>query len=221
MSGFNMEETSEQTRGKETKPTAWDRDRNDKSRDAIANVEARLAMADTREGVDLIEQGMEKGLEDLNEHIQDLHERVLGLQVPPMSYEEFMLFQNEAMSMFAIMKSKVEAFAARMEARDQEVQQELAIYKTVISARVMATHKAPRVEGPKPHTFNGKRDAKELDNFLWHMELYFEAIALTDEATKVHTITLYLTNKATLWWRQRFADIEKEMCTIDTWDAFK
>ncbi|RVW22480.1 hypothetical protein CK203_107230 [Vitis vinifera] len=48
----------------------------------------------------------------------------------------------------------------------------------------MATHEAPRVEMPKPHTFNGKRDAKELDNFLWHMEHYFEAIALTDEATK-------------------------------------
>ncbi|KAL6344202.1 hypothetical protein AAG906_035427 [Vitis piasezkii] len=183
MSGFNMEETSEQTRGKETEPTAWDRDRKDKSRDAIANVEARLAkvelaMADTREGVDLIEQGMEKGLDDLNEHIQDLHERVLGLQVQPMSYEEFMSFQNEVMSMFASMESKVEALAARMEAQDQEVQQELAIYKTVISARVMATHEALRVEVPKPHTFNGKRDAKELDNFLWHMELYFEAITL-------------------------------------------
>ena len=45
-------------------------------------MEARLAkveltMADTREGLDLIEQGIEKGLEDLMEHIQDLHERVL------------------------------------------------------------------------------------------------------------------------------------------------
>ena len=221
-----MEETSEQTRRKETEPTAWDKDMKDKSRDAIANVEARLAkvelaMADTREGVDLIEQGMEKGLEDLNEHIQDLHERVLGLQVQPMSYKEFMSFQNEVMSMFASMESKVEALAVRMEAQDQEVQQELAIYKTVLSTRVMATHEALRVEVPKPHTFNGKRDAKELDNFLWHMELYFEAIALTDEATKVRTTTLYLTNKATLWWRQRFANIEKEMCTIDTWDAFK
>ncbi|RVX00610.1 hypothetical protein CK203_030390 [Vitis vinifera] len=67
-----------------------------------------------------------------------------------------------------------------------------------VSARVMATHEAPRVEVPKPHTFSGKRDAKELDNFLWHMERYFEAIALTDEATK----------------RER-------TCTIDTWDAFK
>ena len=158
MSGSNVEETSEQTRGREIEPTARGRGRGrkDKSRDAITNMKARLAkvelaMADTREGVDLIEQGMEKGLEDLNEHIQDLHERVLGLQVQPMSYKEFMSFQNEVMSMFASMESKVEALAVRMEAQDQEVQQELAIYKTVLSTRVMATHEALRVEVPKPH----------------------------------------------------------------------
>ncbi|RVW49005.1 hypothetical protein CK203_081011 [Vitis vinifera] len=69
--------------------------------------------------------------------------------------------------------------------------------KTAVSARVMATHEAPRVER------------------------YFEAIALTDEATKVRTATLYLTDNATLWWRRRFADIERGTCTIDTWDAFK
>ena len=41
----------------------------------------KLAMADTQEWVDLIEQGMEKGLEDLREQIQDLHEGMLGSQV--------------------------------------------------------------------------------------------------------------------------------------------
>ena len=72
MSGSNVEETSKQTRGREIEPTARGRgrDKKDKSRDAITNMKARLAkvelaMADTREGVDLIEQGMEKGLEDL------------------------------------------------------------------------------------------------------------------------------------------------------------
>ncbi|RVW75350.1 hypothetical protein CK203_010320 [Vitis vinifera] len=200
MSGSNVEETSEQTRGREAEPTARGRGRGkkDTSRDVVANMEARLAkvelaMADTREGVDLIEQGMEKGLEDLREQIQDLREGVLVSQVQPVSHEEFMSFQDKVMSMFA----------------------------NAVSARVMATHEAPRVEVPKPHTFSGKRDAKELDNFLWHMERYFEAIALTDEATKVRTATLYLTDNATLWWRRRFADIERGTCTIDTWDAFK
>ncbi|RVX18933.1 hypothetical protein CK203_007040 [Vitis vinifera] len=190
MSGSNVEETSEQTRGRETEPTARGRGRKDKSRDALANMEARLAkvelaMADTREGVDLIEQGMEKGLEDLREQIQDLREGVLGSQVQLVSHEEFVSFQGKVLSMLASMESRIEALATRMESRDQEVRQELAIYKVVVSARVMATQGAFRVEVPKPQGFSGKRDAKELDNFLWHMERYFEAIALTDEAAKV------------------------------------
>ena len=85
----------------------------------------------------------------------------------------------------------------------------------------MAIHEAPRMEVPKPHTFSGKRDAKELDNFLWYMERYFEAITLIDETIKVRTLTLYLTDNATLWWRRRFPDIKKMTCTMDTWDAFK
>ncbi|RVW16967.1 hypothetical protein CK203_070736 [Vitis vinifera] len=190
MSGSNVEETSEQTRGRETEPTARGRGKKDKSRDAVANMEARLAkvelaMADTREGLDLIEQGMEKGLEDLREQIQDLRERVLVSQVQPVSHEEFVSFQGNVLSMLASMESRIEALATRMESRDQEVRQELAIYKAAVSARVMATQEASRVKVPKPHRFSGNRDAKELDNFLWHMERYFEAIALTDEAAKV------------------------------------
>ncbi|KAJ9682242.1 hypothetical protein PVL29_018227 [Vitis rotundifolia] len=226
MSGSNMDETSKQTRGRETEPTARGRGRKDKSRDAISNMEARLAkvelaMADTREGVDLIEQGMEKGLEDLREQIQDLREGMLSSQVQPVSHEEFRSFQDKVMSMFASVESRMEALAASMEARDQEIRQELAIYKAVVSARVMATQGASRVEVPKPQGFSGKRDAKELDNFLWHMERYFEAIALIDEAAKVRIATLYLTDTATLWWRQRFADMEKGICTIETWEDFK
>ncbi|KAK3027777.1 hypothetical protein RJ639_041137 [Escallonia herrerae] len=34
---------------------------------------------------------------------------------------------------------------------------------------------------PKPKEFGGKRDAKELDNFIWHMERYFEGASITDE----------------------------------------
>ena len=67
MSGSNVEETSEQTRGREVEHTARGRGRKDKSRDSLTSMEARLAMTNTREGVDLIEQGMEKGLKDLRE----------------------------------------------------------------------------------------------------------------------------------------------------------
>ena len=44
---------------------------------------------------------------------------------------------------------------------------------------------------------------------------------MTDEATKVKTATLYLTDTTTLWWRQRFADMEKGICIIEMWEDFK
>ena len=121
-----MEKTSEQTCGRETKPTARGKGKKDKSRDVVANMEARLAkvelaMADTREGLDLIDQGMEKGLEDLREHIQDLRERVLVSQVQLMPHEECVSFQGKVLSMFASMESRIEALATRMESQDQEV----------------------------------------------------------------------------------------------------
>ena len=58
---------------------------------------------------------MEKGLKDLREQIQDLHEGVLVSQVQPVSHEEFMSFQGKLLSMLASMKSRIEALATRME----------------------------------------------------------------------------------------------------------
>ena len=86
MLGSNVNETSEQTHGRATELAARGRGRKDKSCDALANMEARLtkveiAMANTWEGVDLIEQDMEKGLKDIREHIKDLCEGVLVSQV--------------------------------------------------------------------------------------------------------------------------------------------
>ena len=77
---------------------------------------------------------MEKGLEDLRGQIQDLRKGVLGSQVQPVSHEEFMSFQDKVMNMFASVESRMEALAVHMEARDQEIRQELAIYKTSVSA---------------------------------------------------------------------------------------
>ncbi|RVW78553.1 hypothetical protein CK203_049785 [Vitis vinifera] len=196
MSGSNVEEISEQTHGRETEATARGRGKKDKSRDAVANMEVRLAkvelaMADTREGLDLIEQGMEKGLEDLRDQ----------------GWRPWLRAWRPE--------------TKRLGRSWPSTRQELAIYKAAVLARVMATQEASRVEVPKPHRFSGKRDAKELDNFLWHMERYFEAIALIDEATKVRTVTLYLTDTATPWWHRRFVDMEKDICTIEKWDDFK
>ncbi|RVW28779.1 hypothetical protein CK203_089257 [Vitis vinifera] len=214
---------------------------------------------------------MEKGLEDLREQIQDFREGCTD---------------------------KFSRCHMRSSCPSKQGHEHVCPHGVKVSAWVMATHEALRVEVPKPYTFNGNRDAKELDNFLCHMERYFEAIALMDEATKreikrqfyledvtylagkhemsqahglihefvnefsmlmleipnmseeellfnfmdnflchmeryfeaialmdeatkVRTTTVYLLDNATLWWCWRFGDIEKRTYTIDMWDAFK
>ena len=63
--------------GKDSGPST--RSRKDKSRDVISSLEGRivrleLGVADTKEGMDLLEQSMEKAVEDLKVQIQDLQE---------------------------------------------------------------------------------------------------------------------------------------------------
>ena len=219
MANSQTEDAFEQVRGRDVDLVALKgRGKKDKSRDPIASLEGRVtrlevAMADTKEGVDHIEQSMEKAVEDLKVQIQNLQEGMQGSPVPVVSHEEFM----KVVDMLSNLEIRVEVLTKH----EEELRQEVAIYKTAMSAQVMATHEAPRVEVPKPHSFSGNRDAKELDNYLWHMERYFEAIGLNDEATKVRTATLYLIDNAILWWRRKFLEIERGTCTINTWADFK
>ena len=71
MANSQTEDALEQVRGRDVDPVAPEgRGKKDKSRDPIASLEGlvtrlEVAMADTKEGVDHIEQSMEKAVEDL------------------------------------------------------------------------------------------------------------------------------------------------------------
>ncbi|ERN17429.1 hypothetical protein AMTR_s00037p00230460 [Amborella trichopoda] len=71
----------------------------------------------------------------------------------------------------------------------------------------------PRADLPKPKEFKAVRDAKEVENFLWQVERYFEGLNLEDKQVKVRTASLFLTDNAILWWRRKHADMEKGLCT--------
>ena len=98
---------------------------------------------------------MEKAVEDLKVQIQDLQEGMQSSSIHAVSQEEFVTFQDRVLSMLARLESRVEVLTKN----EEKFRQEVAIYKTALSAWVMATHEAPRVEVPKPHTFSGKQNA--------------------------------------------------------------
>ncbi|KAL4576292.1 hypothetical protein LXL04_012384 [Taraxacum kok-saghyz] len=78
-----------------------------------------------------------------------------------------------------------------------------------------------RVEAPKPTKYEGKRDPKALDEYLWSVECDFNATGVKDDKTKIDTLVLYLSENVTLWWRRKHADIKKGLCKMDSWDDFK
>ena len=181
MAGSRVEEGGEQVQGKDSGPST--RGGKDKSRDAISSLEGQfvrleLGVADTKEGMDLLEQIMEKVVEDLKVQIQDLQEGMQSSSIHAVSHEEFVTFQDRVLSMLASLESRVEVLTKHKE----KLRQEVAIYKTTLSARVMATHEAPRVEVPKPHTFSEQQDAMAITESLMD---YKESMSSNDEGSRV------------------------------------
>ncbi|KAK3007726.1 hypothetical protein RJ639_027908 [Escallonia herrerae] len=70
---------------------------------------------------------------------------------------------------------------------------------------------------PEPRSYDGAKEAKQVSNFFWHLEQYFEALDIDDEEEKVQTTVMYLTDTTALWWRRRYTD----GCDVNTWEKFK
>ncbi|KAK3043574.1 hypothetical protein RJ639_002153 [Escallonia herrerae] len=162
-----------------------------KSRDTIASLDGRTCvleetMGDVKDRLGFVEQNLQTLEDHVLEELESLKKAVMG--------------QNELrtrfMELFANLQEQLDVVKVGVE----KTRQETALCKRAIAGGAIVTH-SPRVDAPKPKEFGGKQDAKELDNFIWHMERYFEGASITDEKAK--------------------RDIEKGLCAIDTWDVFK
>ncbi|KAK3009781.1 hypothetical protein RJ639_014299 [Escallonia herrerae] len=182
-----------------------------KSRDTIASLDEQTCvleetMGDVKDRLGYVEQNLQTLEDHVLEELESLKKAVMGQDE----------LRTRFMELFANLQEQLDVVKVGVE----ETRQETAMCKRAIAGGAVVTH-SPRVDAPKQKEFGGKRDAKELDNFIWHMERYFEGASIMDEKAKVRTATLYLTDTAALWWRRKHNDIEKGLCTIDTWDVFK
>ena len=100
MVGSHVEEGGEQVLVKDSGPST--QGRKDKSRDAITILEGQfvrleLGVADTKKGMDILEQSMEKVVEDLKVQIQDLQEGMQSSSSHAVSLEEFVTFSRQGL----------------------------------------------------------------------------------------------------------------------------
>ncbi|KAH9615847.1 hypothetical protein KSS87_022997, partial [Heliosperma pusillum] len=66
-----------------------------------------------------------------------------------------------------------------------------------------------RIKVLQPPKFNGSKDAKEIDSFLWCVERYFDAFQVGDDVTKIATVSMHLVEDAILCWRRRQAEVKQ------------
>ncbi|KAK0606869.1 hypothetical protein LWI29_005470 [Acer saccharum] len=106
----------------------------------------------------------------------------------------------------------------------EEVRTEWASYKsspTVAYGATSSTSTLSAIQVPKPATYNGTRNAMEVENFLFGLEQYFEAKGARDDATKIANAPTFLRDAAQLWWRRKHGDSGKGINPIQTWEDFK
>ena len=101
----------------------------------------KLGVVDTKGDVDLLEQRIKEAMGDLRGHIEDLQEGLQGSSVHTVSQEELVTFQDKVLSMLTRLESRVDALTRHVEARDEQMRQELAIYKDMVFAWFMVTNK--------------------------------------------------------------------------------
>uniref|UniRef100_A0A2C9UUU8 Retrotransposon gag domain-containing protein n=1 Tax=Manihot esculenta TaxID=3983 RepID=A0A2C9UUU8_MANES len=95
-------------------------------------------------------------------------------------------------------KEMMNTFQGKLEELDARVN---TIMK-VTGSNDMKTCGAERIKVPEPKAFGGARDAKEVDNFLFDMELFFRVTKREFEEDKLLILPLYLVDDAKLWWFQ-------------------
>ncbi|KAK4381519.1 hypothetical protein Sango_2961700 [Sesamum angolense] len=146
--------------------------------------------------------------------VDTLHSRVETLQKTVSDWPE--MLDKRVMS--AIEEASILTDA--VDVRVDGVQAEVNLLKRAVGRD---DDRAPmsKVKVPDPKPFGGARSAKELENFLWDMETYFQA-ARIPEAEKVSITSMYLTGDAKLWWRTRLSDdASANRDRIETWDVLK
>ncbi|XP_048231260.1 uncharacterized protein LOC125370291 [Ricinus communis] len=185
--------------------------RRDKSRDVIGEMEERLVKVETT-------------MSDWGDKIEDMDLRIEKLESKgddgelreEMQGALNVLADNLSRDNEALKKLLVQCLE-----KVDKLEVELNLCKTSLAksggAQAATVHK---VDAPKPKAYGGARNAREIDNFLWNLEGYFEAVGIVDDTTKVKSVSLYLCDIATVWWRRRCEDVKKGLCTINTWEDF-
>ena len=143
-------------------------------------------------------EGLEKRVDDLEGEYGEftvatkalMHEQANTLR------GEFRSFHDELLKLRSFVQDELRAVRAEVD----EVRSDWAWHKRTLSASPASANSsdARRINVPRPDTYDGTRNATIVDNFLFGLDQYFDAMGVRDEASKVGTAPTYLRGAAQL-----------------------
>lgn len=97
------------------------------------------------------------------------------------------------------MDERLVALVQSFKEQIDELRAEVAVCKAAVAGNATLREAPRRIKVPEPPRFNGSRDAKEIENLLWCVERYIDALHVEEDATKIITASMYLADDAVLW----------------------
>ena len=154
----------------------------------------------------------EEGAASLDERMNQLNGFIREVDD---ALKKFIIEVNGKMASLA---EAIQAIAEGAKSDVKDVEDEIAIIKRAMNNEGPSSSK---VKVPEPKSFQGVRNAKELENFLWDMEQYFLAARISAQE-QVSITSMYLAGDAKLWWRTRVQeDASLGRPKIEEWETLK
>ncbi|MFQ6640103.1 hypothetical protein Gotur_015263 [Gossypium turneri] len=185
-------------------------------REMLSAVEERVGkLEESMEDAKESSNALGESIDDLREQSRDFVTTCLTSQRDNVrelldSQRKKLTERNNALeAMMMALKEETMATTMALSTRIEELEGELALCQAAVGKRV-ANVALSNEDVPKPKEFAGTRSACDVDNLLWRMEHYFRAKGIMDDAVKVNTASMFLTDIVLLWWRGRTTDKRQE-----------
>ena len=158
-----------------------------------------------------------RGGSDDRERIEELEASVAALKAHVVTHDQVRdieAAQRELSDTLNTLSEETRDAMSIIQREFQELKAQVSVLQMAVG-RVGSSSgdRGKRAKVPEPKRYEGARDAKELENFLFDMEQYFRAVRTDSEEDKVAMAAMYLAGDAKLWWRSKFVDDE---CPIKT-----
>ncbi|CAL1415135.1 unnamed protein product [Linum trigynum] len=227
MAGSEVHEDAEKQCGRDPTPGAMSKGTSS-TRDPLKSLERRVSRMEVKLSEDVtVMEDLGANFTQIQGDVQSVAARVTSLEVGNEGLrDELMVLIKDTISTamndaIEVMKEAVAAEVTTLKEEVAELKSEVMLVKRAMANGPAIAQPASNMEIPRPKSFQGSRNAKELENFLWSLEQYFGASGIRDENTKVKTAPLYLSDVAMLWWRRTQGDINRGTCVMESWDDFK